>query len=284
MLYYIIIYIIIFILILIYYNYKFIGYIELFKNKKELKIACITSIYGEYDNLKTPNINGLEYIDWYCFTDNNNIKSNIWKIINRPYHIENMKKEFNNYKNHYNNISDINILNMMSAKYYKIMTHEIDILKKYDYYIWIDGSIFLRPTFLNNIIEIINQDNINLINFKHSVRDNVRDEVITSIEMDKYKNQEIIKQYNEYLEKGFLDKRGLYENTVIIRRNNKIINNLFNKWWIHNLKYSYQDQISYPYILSKYNLNPDYIINENVFNNDNYTYSDYTLMKKHWVI
>ena len=88
-------------------------------------------------------------------------------------------------------------------------------------------------------------------------------------------------QYNAYIEDNFPDNSGLFEKTVFIRRNNLEINNLFDLWWENNLKYSYQDQISYPYVLWKTNIMPDYIIKKNVFNNEDYTYTDGALNVNH---
>ena len=247
------------------------------------KIAVITSIYGDYDNLKDQeNVLERDLVDWYCFTDNSKIKSDFWKICNVPYHIINTKNnnDYLKFKNYYNNIKDHKIYNMMSAKYYKSQMHHIDILQNYDYYIWVDGSMFLRDNFIVNIFKLIDQD-YNLINFKHSVRNNIKDETNVSINMNKYKYQNILYQYNSYIEDKFPDNIGLFEKTIFIRKNNEIMNDLFNLWWLNNLEYSYQDQISYPYVLWKKNIKPDYIINENVFNNKNYSYTDNSLNIKH---
>jgi hypothetical protein len=247
------------------------------------KIAVITSIYGNYDNLKTHNIPGADQVDWFCFTDNKNISSNQWKIINTPYHLNDPDSEtYKKYKNFYSNIDKnqkSNVYNMMCAKYYKMKAHHIDILQDYDYYVWIDGSIILRPDFIKNVLKLC--DNYNLINFKHSERNNIKDEYKLSITMIKYKDQDLTTQYKTYIDSGFKDDVGLFENTISIRKNTSIINKIYDEWWIHNLKYSYQDQISYPYVLWKFNYKPDYIINENVFNNNNYSYVNRKLMQNH---
>ncbi len=255
--------------------------LENIEPKKEKKIAVITSIYGNYDNLKEHNILNKDKVDWYCFTDGN-IESNFWKIVKTPYHMNYPGNiNYNNYRNYYSNIKDNKTKNMMRAKFYKIKTHEIDILGKYDYFIWIDGSIILQNDFINNILSIINTNNNKLINFKHSQRNNIKDELNISLKLPKYSNQNLRYQYDEYIKKDFPDNIGLFENTIIIRKNDSEINNLFNDWWIENLKYSFQDQISYPYVLWKNNILPDYVINENVFNNKKYSYVDYNLMKNH---
>ena len=258
-----------------------IGFLILWCNSKSTKkIAVITSIFGNYDNLKEHNINNKDKVDWYCFTDNTHIQNNTWTIINTPYHLENIDAFDIQNTNSYPNIKhDQKIYNMMCAKFYKAKAHTIDILKKYDHFIWIDGSIILRPTFLDKMME--HTKHHELIQFKHSTRDNIKDETNVSIQMEKYKSQKINEQYAEYINSGFPDKTGLFENTIMVRKNNNRCNAIYDKWWVHNLKYSYQDQISYPYVLWSLKEIPDYIIEKNVFNNDEYSYADFSLMTKH---
>jgi len=264
--------IIIFLLIFIIIDYL-LKDSEHFNNQKKYKIAIITSIYGNYDNLKEQNINNKNLVDWYCFTDNVNITHQIpWTIINTPYHLINTDNNdtYNSYKNYYKNIKDDKTFNMMSAKYYKIKTHEIDILKDYDYYIWVDGSMNLKNNFIDNMINLINNGN-ELINFKHNKRDNIKDEVELSASWSKYYDQNLQFQYNDYIKNNFTDKEGLFELPIICKKNNDRINRIFDMWWIHNLKYSFQDQISYPYVLWELNDKPDHVIKLNVFDNDKYS-------------
>jgi hypothetical protein len=258
-------------LVFILYRYRVKTQTEGLENKP--KIAVITAIYGNYDIIKEPNIKNKTAFDWFCFTDNSNMTSSSWKIVNTPYHTIHEPE-------YYNSIQDTRTKNMMSAKFFKMKEHTIDILKNYDYYIWIDGSISLRDNFVNNINEIIDK-NVNLVNFKHSERNNVKDETAFSIPMKKYKSQNLQQQYDSYVSAGFPDTQGLFENTVIVRRNNSVINTLFDDWWEQNKQYSYQDQISYPFVLWKHHITPDYIIPDNVFNNQKYTYVSADSMKEH---
>jgi hypothetical protein len=246
-----------------------------YNNRTKKKIAIITSIYGGYDILKEQKINDRKSVDWYCFTDKDLSKNKGWVIITKPYHTE----EFNEY---YNKLKKQNIkhYNMMSAKYYKIKSHNIDILQSYDYYIWIDGSIFLQKNFIKNINKIIDKNENDVINFEHSARNNLKSEYLHSINMSKYKHIDFYKQYNEYIKNGFPDNVGLFENTIIIRKNKKEINDAYDSWFEENMKHGFQDQISLPYIYWKYDINP-YLINENVFNNKLYSYVDYSMNKNH---
>jgi hypothetical protein len=163
----------------------------------------------------------------------------------------------------------------MSAKYYKAQTHNVDILKEYDYYLWIDGSLMLQDNFVINVLKLINNNrNIDLINFKHSERNKIKDEVFYCKDWNKYENQDLHNQYNVYVNEGFDDNEGLYELTSFYRKNKKNINNFFDSWWIDNLKYSYQDQVSFPYIIWKHKNNiKRLVLNENVMNNQKYCYN-----------
>ena len=254
---------------------------EGFQVKKPLqRIAVITSIFGGYDDLKEPDIKSMNLVDWYCFTDSTSMTSKVWNIINTQYHLQNDKNEYMHYHNYYNNITDPKTRNMMSAKYYKIKPHEIDILQDYDYYIWVDGSIILQPNFLINMITHIN-NNYELINFKHSARDNIYDEMKLSITMNKYQSQDIETQYNDYIAEGFPDNLGLFECTIMVKKNTANINSIFDMWWIQNLKYTYQDQISYPYCLWKNGKYTQYLITDNVFYNKEYSHSPANVRLNH---
>ena len=239
------------------------------------KIAVITSIYGSYNTLQSiDHVIDSGLVDWYCFTDNPatiaNLPLNGWKIITTPYHkLNTADTPYSTCKNSFINITDDMTYNMMSAKYYKLQTHNIDILSSYEYYIWIDGRIVLHPQFLKNILTLLTKNSqCSIFNFRHPFRNKVNDEVNACFDWKKYIKQDLKYQINEYFKDQFDDNIGLYALGAFFRKNVKDINLLFDDWWYHNLKYSYQDQISYPYICWKHNRKPDYILNQNIFNND----------------
>ena len=236
------------------------------------KIAVITSIYGKYEILKEhENVRNKELFDWYCFTDNKNYKSTTWKIINTPYHLINTPTY--NLKNNYNNITG-HEKNMMSAKYYKTQAHKINLLKKYDYFIWIDGSILLRNNFVNNILKLLqNNKNYDIILYNHSsTRKNVESEVNFCKDYPKYKKQYLLSQLDIYKQNKFEDTH-LFELTSFYRKNNNIINRIFDTWWLHNLAYSYQDQVSLPYVIWESKFKNYKILNMNVMDNPTYCYN-----------
>ena len=236
------------------------------------KIAVITAIFGDYDTLKEPvDVLHKEKVDWYCFTDSTKFSSSIWKIDTRPYHIEHETPEQKTLPNSFAKIQDPKIKSMMSAKYYKLQTHMVEPLKGYQYYIWVDGSISLRPTFLENMLKFITAGK-QLVNFKHPARNTVKDEMEFSKDIGKYRSQPLKKQYEAYVKEGFPDTQGLFENTIQCKQNNQKINSVFDEWWKQNLTWSYQDQISYTYSLWKHSVMPDQVIYEKVFENKDYSY------------
>lgn len=251
------------------------------------KVAIITANFGSYDIPKShSNVLNSNLVDWYFWTDNlalGDLLDTKWKVRTKPYHLINMDMIKN--KSYFCNIlpnPNKQTHNMMSAKFYKICTHHIPELAKYDYWIWIDGSIYLRDGFVNKMLELINsRSKPKLINFAHSVRDNITDEYNLSVQMAKYSTQDLATQYRTYMNSGFEDTQGLYENTIMVKANDLSINKIFDNWWIHNLTYSYQDQLSWPYVLWLYQTKPDYVINLNVFDNDVFSYANYSEMTKH---
>jgi hypothetical protein len=229
------------------------------------KIAVITANFGNYDSVKDIDINNSHLFDWYYFTDNDSIKLNVWKTVTVKYHLIN--KDIQQY-NSLSVVTNKKIYNMMCAKYYKTQHHTIDILKKYDYIIWMDSSIeIINENFIDNIINLLNNDH-QLINFIHPKRNNVNNEVNVSLSMKKYTGQKIKEQLKYYNNNKFVDNT-LYACGFFIRKQNKKLNKCFDEWWVDNQKWSYQDQISYPYILWKNNIIP-HVIQEIIGNNTNF--------------
>ena len=223
-------------------------------------IAVISCNYGDYDK-SVSNINNIKnknYFDWYYFTDKfTNIK-NGWNIIAKNYY--NIDNDFNHKKIHNNNN------NYMYSKYIKCQHHKIDILKKYKYIIHLDGSFEITNiNFVNDILSIIRK-NIFFI-FEHYYRNTIEEEYIISNTIKKYENQNMLMQIKRYYKNKYIDNT-LYESGFFIyKKTNKTIK-LMNEWFNEIIDYSFQDQISLPYIIQKYNINP-YILNENNFIKNN---------------
>jgi len=185
-----------------------------------------TSIFGNYDDLKTPEIYD-DDVDYKCFTDNTSIESDVWEIII-------IKAEVS--KN-----------SSKSSKFVKICPHKF--LSEYKYSLYIDGSM----TLINNI------DMVKLLNGKklamelHQRRDCVYKEAKACKRLKKDKPSIINEQIRRYKQLKFPRHAGLRANGVMIREHNdpQLIN-LNECWWQQVLRYSRRDQLSFPFVFLNY--------------------------------
>ena len=126
-----------------------------------------------------------------------------------------------------------------------------------DWYVWLDSSIRLKS---NDICELIVEsagDNP-LCLFKHSYASNIRDEArrvrenldrnISYIQ-ERYSGEPILEQIVEYYaDESFVDDK-LFGMTMFAYR--KEASQLMTNWFEHNVVWTIQDQLSFPYVLSK---------------------------------
>ena len=234
------------------YDKDFKHYLELLQinnfKKKKKKIAVLTANYGDYDYFHDiDNINNYELFDWYYFTDDINIKSNHWNIITKKYHNENL-----------------NI--MLSAKYYKIQHHKIDLIKNYDYIIWIDSAFDItNNNFVIDNIKLLESNNF-VINY-NSELETISDDYYGAFQVHSKYDSILTKQYNNYLKNGLPESFICYAGGFFIKKLNKKLNNFFNNWWNEILNYSLNDQLSLSYLCWKNKFIPDTVLKLNIYNN-----------------
>ena len=223
------------------------------------RIAVITANYGNYDTIKEVNIMNKEYFDWFLFTDIDidiDIQNKTYIVIHYPLNFE------------YAHNNDFNRLN---AKYIKCQALNIDILKKYEYIIWTDSSLQIKNNNLvRDILNILDNNNdkhknknknkSDLYFYHHYRRNNIMDEYKISKPLSKYHNHKMEEQIKKYRYESFLDNY-LYECGIFIIKNNEKNIKIMNDWWEENITYSYQDQLSLPYVLWKNNAKP-FLLNE----------------------
>lgn len=207
------------------------------------KICVYTCITGNYDDLQEIK-NKEPGIDYYCFTNNNNIKSNTWNVVY---------------------IEDNNLDNTRLARKIKVLGHPL-ISENYDISIWVDG--FISEMHINDFIHNECQlDKYDFICFKHSKRNCIYEEAKECINQGK-DDPELIKKEIEFLKKeNYPKNNGLIESTVLIRKHNiESVKNTMSIWFDMILNYSKRDQLSLNYAI--YKVNPKVqIVDLNVFDN-----------------
>lgn len=181
-----------------------------------MKKAIFTVILNNYDRLqKAPQFDGW---DCYLITDQAPSDPKGWKVIE-------IKEEGDTQK--------------LSRKY-KLLSHRY--LSDYDLHCYIDGNGVLRsappakPLFIS-----------------HQYRTTVKDECKRCIQLGKDSAEIIMEQFSHYKSEGFPDKGGLTCHGLFVRPNNEKYNDLFEQWYEEIEKWSYRDQLSFPYVVWKNN-------------------------------
>lgn len=200
-----------------------------------LKIAIYTAVFGGKDEVREPiGYIEEEYIDYFLITDDQSLKSNCYKII--------YKKPI------YNDITK-------NARYYKIIG--LDEFKSYDFIIWHDANLQIVQDKILNVLKFV--ENKGIAFFKHSQRDCIYDEAIKCIQLEKDYPFKILKQVFGYYMRRVNHKNGLYETSILVK-NNRLISKKFLRFWWDEIKHkSRRDQLSLPYALKKFNIEPGII-------------------------
>jgi hypothetical protein len=211
------------------------------------KKVIYTAIYGNKDTLKDPLYHNKDF-DYICFTDNKEIKSDIWTI---QYLAPKFKDPVRN------------------ARLLKTKPHEL--FAEYDLSIWIDAN-FLICDKLDNFLQLLGPD-ANLVTFQHDQgRDCIYEEAEAVIQLKKDNPEIVSKQIQQYKEEGYPVGLGLTTTSVLLRRHNEEdMKNLGNLWWNQIQSFSRRDQLSFYYCKWKLNTKmymlrfPNYNIRSNTW-------------------
>ena len=197
-----------------------------------MKKCIYTSLMGTYDTLKTPIVISSDW-DYICYTNNPKLKSKIWEI------------RFVNHKK----LHDARL-----ARKIWILNHKY--ADGYDVSISIGAQI--QPlcdldVFLDKFLPI--DDKIDMSIARHPNRKCIYHEAQQCLRQIRDIPNTIIEQMNFYKQEGFPKNNGLVATGVIIRKHNRPnVEKHCEKWWEQVRKWSFRDQLSFNYILWKYNL------------------------------
>ena len=191
------------------------------KNKKVV-YTCIT---GGYDTLRDPNYI-TEGFDYICFTDNKDIKSEIWQIKPLPKETEGLSQ-------------------VKKQRFVKINPHLL--LKDYDFSIWVDGNVALKDN-LNEFVKNTMKDDCSVYVPQHPSRRCIYDEERIVVRMRKDKSENTRPQIERYKKEGFPPKYGLLQSNIMLRKhNNGDCIKLMETWWKELKNGSHRDQLSFNY-------------------------------------
>ncbi|MDR0913024.1 MAG: glycosyltransferase [Methanobrevibacter sp.] len=204
---------------------------------KKNKLVIYTAIIGKYDDLKEPYIINPDF-DYICFTDNKELKSDIWEIIVID------KK----------NLQNQDLDNTKIARMFKTLPHKY--LSKYNYSLWIDAGFRI----IGSVEKYINTylKNGKILGIKHSNRNCIYDEAKKVVDIKKEDKKIVNDVIKRYKSKNYPKNNGLIESGILFRKHNdKQIIKLDEEWWNEILNFSKRDQLSFDYVMWKNNFEYD---------------------------
>lgn len=207
--------------------------IQDFQKTGNRKIAVYTVIAGDYDYLKDPEY-VMENCDYICFTDQAELKSDIWQI-------RRMDSDARN--------SDARL-----SRRYKILAHEY--LSEYEWSIYVDGNVRI----IGNLWEYVCSESKGapLLCLKHPYRNNVYEEAEECISLHKEDPQIIRKQMERYRAEGYMGENGLITANILVRNHmHEDVIRLMELWWKELKQGAGRDQLSFNYACWKLGMEYD---------------------------
>ncbi len=195
------------------------------------KGAVYTAITGGYDIVHDPVFVD-ENLDYYLFTDNENIKSNVFKVVK----VDNVE-----------NLDPVRL-----ARKIKIVGNW-EYLQDYDYTIWTDGKLQIIGDLNEYIVKYAK--GAPLLCFNHHDRDDLYDEAQFCAARNTDSSEMIYEQTERYRTEGFPEHYGLTDTCFLIKDNKSIeLKKAMMDWWNEVKNGSKRDQISFCYAFWKNNL------------------------------
>ena len=195
-------------------------------------VVIYTAMFGNYDNIHEPEYT-CEGVDYICFTDNRNAKSNVWKFI-------------------YMDVGEDGPL--LTAK--KIKIHPECYVGNYATNIWVDAKLQVK----NDLREYIKKYSRggSMLCFPHFERECIYDEAAECLRLGLASKDRLLAQISKYFIEGYPINNGLYDMACIVRRQkDTFVNTLMDEWEHEIGRFTSRDQISFPYICYKHSFYPD---------------------------
>lgn len=208
---------------------------------KKLKKVVYSALLGNYDTIR-PILKEDGY-DYFLFTDQimKNESNSNWTIL----YIDDQ-------------IKNLNLSIIKKQRYFKMHPHLF--FKNYDISIYIDTTFIIKGKLDEFLLRILSP-NLSIYVLEHPDRNSVNNEFSAVLIAHKDSNTSVISVQKKYNNENFPDNNGLSENCLIVRKHNELSCINFMNDWFDEIKYnSHRDQLSFNYILWKYeNKNVKYI-------------------------
>lgn len=190
-------------------------------------MIAYTAIYGGYDRL-APHPHHPAVDEWGCFTDDPDLECEGWTVIYAPPLFEHPR---------------------LSAKWWKAHPPQTDIS------LWVDGSMRLNgPGLIDAMLDGLAVSDWVL--WRHPDRSSIIAEAEVSATMPKYDGLPVHEQAAHYCKQWGWGDHELWASTTMARRHTQTVLQAGAAWFAENEHWTYQDQISLPPILDRYDIRP----------------------------
>lgn len=202
-----------------------------------MRKVIYTVLVGNYDHLKQPKVtdNGYDYV---CFSnDIKEQKIGVWEIRKIPFK---------------------NADNTRVSRYPKIMPHMV--FPNYDYSLYIDANIQIVNSELYRVINEKTEDDCLICQVPNIFRDSIYKDIEIAYRRGKVDFHGAKRQYRHLKDEDFPDHFGLFENNVILRKqNDPCVVAISEAWWKEYCEYTHRDQFSLMYVYWKQHYMPGYL-------------------------
>ncbi|EPL3715072.1 glycosyltransferase domain-containing protein, partial [Klebsiella pneumoniae] len=207
------------------------------------KYVVYTALFGDYDDLIEPK--NIDYkCDFICFTNQENITSDKWKIIY---------------------VKDVNDT-VLKNREYKFLPHLF--LSQYDASVYVDSNIKIIQDPVTLIEKYIEISPVSVP--KHFSRNCIYKEVEQCVLEKKITEENGRDMLNLLSAHSFPKEYGLGENNIIIRKHNhKDVIRLMNYWWEYFNQGAKRDQLTLFFLSWKHGV-PIQLMDETSRNKNNY--------------
>ena len=196
-----------------------------------MSVAVLSAVYGGYDAIEPPPEQTID-ADWILITEDE-VDAPGWRV-----HVE----------------PRLHMHPRLAAKVPKCLPWHYTNAKTT---VWMDGSCrLLRPDSLETIVN--GAEGASIAQIIHPWRNDILDEAHASVGMPKYDAQPVVEQAQDYLDRGHPRGWGLWATGLIVRSlfDRRWLDNMGERWLTEQCRWTYQDQISQPYVLRSHGMRP----------------------------
>lgn len=196
-------------------------------------VAVYTAIYGGYDRLIDPVPQDVD-VDWYCFTDDPGLSSEVWKVVVEPGRFGDPR---------------------LDARWFKMQPHRC--LPEHRWTIWVDGNIRIDSgRFVRESVTVAGGG---LAMFRHPQRDCVYAEAraLARLGSGCPGGRLMAQQVEHYRAAGHPRRWGLWAGGVLVRDSSRpVLRELGEQWLAECERWTTRDQLSFPVVARRLSLRP----------------------------